>query len=319
MLKLAKRSDVVIENFSPRVMANWGLNYEVLKEAKPDIVMVSMSGMGQTGPWRDFVALGPTIQALCGITYLTSYSKELPVGMGYSYADVVAGLFAVVAVLGALLYKARSGRGQYVDISEYETMCSLLGVTLLDYAANCHLAVPQGNISEGLPASPYGCYRCRGHDKWCVIAAFTDNEWEAMCQAMGNPPWAEQDRFSTLSRRLEHQEELNDLVEQWTSNHTPEEVMDMLQGAGVAAGKVSNAADLANDPQLKSRDFFVQLHHPVLGKTVSDGTPIGLGRTPAEYKRAAPLLGQDNRYVYRDLLQLSEEQFDQYVAQGIIA
>jgi crotonobetainyl-CoA:carnitine CoA-transferase CaiB-like acyl-CoA transferase len=319
ILKLVKRSDVVIENFSPRVMANWGLNYEVLKEAKPDIMMVSMSGMGQTGPWRDFVTLGPTIQALSGVTYLTSYSQDLPVGIGYSYADVVAGLFAAVAVLAALEYKARTGRGQHIDISEYETMCSLLGVTLLDYAANCHLAMPQGNISEGLPAFPYGCYRCRGNDRWCVIAVFNEDEWQAMCQAMGNPPWAKQERFSTLSRRLEHQEELNELVEQWTSNYTPEEVMDMLQKVGVAAGKASNAADLANDPQLKSRDFFVHLHHPVLGKTISDGTPIRLSRTPSKYKRAAPLLGQDNQYVYRDLLELSKEQFHQYVEQGIIS
>lgn len=318
ILNLVRISDVVIENFSPRVMANWGLDYPALKEAKPDIIMVSLSGMGQTGPWRDFVALGPTLQALSGITCLTSYSQESPSGIGYSHADIVAGLFATVAVLAALEYRAKTGRGQHIDISEYEAMCSLLGATILDYTANYNPTVPRGNISDDIPACPYGCYRCLGYDRWCVIAVFSDEEWHAMCQAMNNPPWAEQEKFSSLSSRLEHQQELNELVGQWTSNYAPEEVMNMLQKAGVAAGKVNNAIDLANDPQLKSRGFFVQLHHPVLGNTNSDGTPVRLSRTPAGYKRAAPLLGQDNRYVYEDLLGLTKEQLRQYTEKGII-
>jgi len=319
VLSLVKISDVVIENFSPRVMANWGLSYETLKEVKPDLIMVSMSGMGQTGPWRDFVALGPTIQALSGITYLTSYSQGLPVGIGYSYADPLAGLIAALATLAALESRARTGQGQHIDISEYEVMCSLLGPTILDYSVNHNLAVPRGSTSEHMPASPHGCYKCLGDDKWCVIAVFTDEEWHALCQTMGDPAWAKQEKFSGLLRRLEHQEELDEFLGQWTSNYTPEEVMNMLQEAGVASGIVNNAADLANDPQLKSRGFFIQLHHPVLGNTNSDGTPIRLSRTPARYRWAAPLLGQDNRYVYQDLLGLIEEQFCQYIEKGIIS
>ena len=318
VLNLVKISDVVIENFSPRVMVNWGLSYEILKEVKPDLIMVSMSGMGQTGPWRDFVALGPTIQALSGITYLTSYSQGLPVGIGYSYADPLAGLVAALATLAALECRARTGQGQHIDISEYEAMCSLLGPTILDYSVNHNLAVPQGNTSEHMPTSPHGCYKCLGDDKWCVIAVFTEEEWHALCQTMGDPAWAKQEKFSSLLRRLEHQEELDEFLGQWTSNYTPEEVMNMLQEAGVASGVVNSAADLTNDPQLKSRGFFIQLHHPVLGNTNSDGTPIRLSRTPARYRRPAPLLGQDNRYVYQDLLGLSEEQFYQYIEKGII-
>ena len=307
VLNLAKISDVVIENFSPRVMDNWGLSYETLKEVKPGLIMVSMSGMGQTGPWRDFVALGPTIQALSSITCLTSYSQVPPVGIGYSYADPLAGLVAALAILAALECRARTGQGQHIDISEYEVMCSLLGPTILDYSVNHNLAVPRGNTCEHMPASPHGCYKCLGDDKWCVIAVFTEEEWHALCQTMGDPTWAKQEKFSSLLRRLEHQEELDEFLGQWTSNYTPEEVMNMLQEAGVASGIVNNAADLANDPQLKSRGFFIQLHHPVLGNTNSDGTPIRLSRTPARYRWAAPLLGQDNRYVYQDLLGLSEE------------
>jgi len=319
VLNLVKISDVVIENFTPRVMTNWGLSYEAMKEVKPDLIMVSMSGMGQTGPWRDFIALGPTIQALSSITYLTSYSQGPPVGIGYSYADPVAGLVAALATLAALEHRARTGQGQYMDISEYEVMCSLLGSTMLDYSANHNLAVPRGNTSEYMPASPHGCYKCLGDDRWCVIAVFSDEEWYALCRAMGNPSWAKQQKFSNLLGRLEHRGELEKLLEQWTLKYTPEEVVDMLQRAGVASGIVNNAADLANEPQLKSRGFFVQLHHPVLGNTDSDGTPIRLSRTPAQYRRASPLLGQDNRYIYQDLLGLSEEQLRQYIEKGVIS
>jgi len=161
-LRLTAISDVVTENFSPRVMLNWGLDYKRLKEVRADLIMVSMSGMGQTGPWKDFVAFGPTIQALSGITYLTSFSKDSPTGLGYSYADHIAGLYAVFAVLAALEYRDRTGRGQYIDLSEYEAMCTLMGPALLDVSVNSEDVLPQGNRSGYIPAAPYGCYRCSG-------------------------------------------------------------------------------------------------------------------------------------------------------------
>ncbi len=318
VLKLVRISDVVIENFTPRVMVNWGLDYEILKEVKPDLVMVSLSGMGQTGPWRDFVALGPTIQALSGITHLTSFGQGPPAGIGYAYADPVAGLVAALATLAALQYRTITGHGQYIDISEYEAMCSLLGPTILDYSVNHNLTIPQGNCADSTPAAPYGCYKCLGDDRWCVIAVFTEEEWHTLCQVMDNPSWAKQERFSSLLRRQQHVEELNALLGRWTANHTPEQVMDILQEAGVPSGIVNNAADLTNDPQLKNRGFFIQLPHQVLSNTSFDGTPIRLIGTPARFWRAAPLLGQDNRYVYQELLGLSEEQLQQYIEKGVI-
>jgi crotonobetainyl-CoA:carnitine CoA-transferase CaiB-like acyl-CoA transferase len=319
IINLVKSCDVVIENFSPRVMANWGLSYETLKEVKSDIIMVSLSGMGHSGPWENFVALGPTIQALSGLTYLTSYSQDAPVGMGYSYADPLAGLFAALATLVALEYRAKTGKGQYVDISEYEAMCSLLGPAILDYSVNHNLAVPRGNVSEYVQDSPYGCYQCKGDDRWCVITVRTDEEWCSLCKAMGDPAWAKQEKFSSLQMRLKNKEELEELLEKWTFNHTPEEIISVLQQFGVPCGPIENAADLANDPQLESRGFFIQLHHPVLGNIHSDGTPIVLSRTPAQYKRAAPLLGQDNHYVFQVLLGLSDEEFSRYISKGIIS
>ena len=334
-LRLVKVSDVVMENFTPRVMSNWGLSYKDFKKVKPDIIMLSMSGMGETGPWRDFAALGSTIQAFSSMTYLTCFphkiaspsarndSKEIgqdsPLGLGYSYADPVAGLFAVFAVLAALEYRDKTGQGQHIDISEYETMCSLLGPAILDYTVNGNIATPQGNNPGYIQAAPYSCFKCLGDDRWCVIAIFTEEEWQALRRALSNPAWGKEERFSTLSRRKEHADELNKLLEQWTVKHTAEEVMTLLQQAGVPAGAVEDANALANNPQLRARNFFVPTEHAALGKTISDNTPIKLSRTPAGFRRAAPLLGQDNHYVYREILGISEQELSRYIEEGVIS
>jgi crotonobetainyl-CoA:carnitine CoA-transferase CaiB-like acyl-CoA transferase len=317
-LKLASKSNVVVENFSPRVMFNWGLNYEKLTEARKDLIMVSMSGMGQTGPWKDFVAFGPTLQSLGGLTYLTSYDKDAPIGLGHAYADAVAGLYCAVAVLAALEQRDRSGLGQHIDLSEYEAVCTLIGPALLDAAANQREIRPQGNRSPDIPAAPYGCYRCAGEDRWCAIAVFDEVEWQALCRVSGHPEWGQDPRFSTLAMRKERPKELDPLIQEWTSRNTAERVMQLLQEAGVQAGVVQSAQDLANDPHLQARGFFVHLDHPVLGKTVSDRTPIQMGRDALMGWKRAPLLGEDNEYVYLELLGLSEVEFRSYVEKGII-
>jgi len=317
---LAKRlvsiSDAVVENFTPRVMANWGLDYDNLKKMKPTLVMLSMSTMGQSGPWRDYVGFGPTVQAFSGITHLTSFPGKPPVGLGYSYADHIAGLIACLAVLGAIEYRRRMGEGQYIDVSQVEAMSSLLGSAIMDYTINGREVEPVGNSST--QAAPHGVYRCRGDDRWCAIAVFNEAEWRGFCQALGEPPWTKDKRFATLSGRLKNSDELDRLVEGWTREHTAEEVMTLLQEQGVAAGVVQNASDLANDPQLKARDFFVELDHPELGKTISDATPIRLSDTPAGYVRAAPVQGQDNDYVYGNLLGMSEDEIAELRQQGVI-
>ena len=314
--KLVSISDAVVENFTPRVMTNWGLDYESLKKLKQDIIMLSMSTMGSTGPWRDYVGFGPTVQAFSGITYLTSFPDKPPLGLGYAYADHVAGLMAVLALLGALEYRRRTGEGQFIDVSQVEAMASLLGDAILDYTRNGKTVEPVGNSSTH--AAPHGVYRCRGDDRWCAITVFTDEEWQGFKRALGNPNWAEDSRFATLSGRLGNADELNGLVEEWTRQHSTEEVMTRLQEQEVAAGVVQDASDLANDPQLKQRGFFVELDHPELGKTISDATPIRLSGTPAKYHRAAPTPGQDNDYVYKQLLGMSESEVAALGERGII-
>ncbi len=317
-LKLAAISDVVIENFSPRVLANWGLSYEKLKEVKPDLIMVSMSAMGQTGPWRDFVAFGPTIQAISGLTYLTSFNKESPMGLGYSYADPIAGLYTTLAVLAALEKRDQTGQGEYIDVSEYEAMCTLMGPTLLDISCNDKEPLPQGNRSDHLPAAPYGCYRCLGRDSWCVIAVFNEEEWQALCRVLGQSGWTAEKKLSTQLKRKEHREELDELIEKWTSKHPAEKVVHLLQAEGVPSGVVQNAEDLARDPHLMARDFFIDLEHPVLGRTTSDTSPIRFREKMTLDWKAGPLLGEDNRYVYMELLGLTEMELSSYIEKRII-
>jgi crotonobetainyl-CoA:carnitine CoA-transferase CaiB-like acyl-CoA transferase len=319
VLRLTKVSDVVIENFSSRVMSNWGLDYNRLKEVKPGLIMVSMSAMGQTGPWKDFVAFGPALQAVSGLTCLSSFSEASPLGLGYSYADPVAGLHAAFAILAALEFRDRTGKGQHIDLSQYEAMCTLVGPALLNASANHKDSSPRGNHSESVPAAPYGCYQCSGADRWCVIGVFNEMEWETLCNILGRPDWTKEERFSDLPRRKENKEDLDMFLEQWTLQRSPEEVVNLLQQGGIAAGAVQNAEDLANDPHLIARDFFIPLEHPVLGRIVADASPIKFKKNSRDKWKAAPLLGEDNRYVYTELLGFTEGELSSFIEKGIIA
>ncbi len=316
--RLVAQSDVVVENFSPRVMKNWGLGYERLCHLKPDIILLSMSAMGHTGPWRDYSGFAPTVQAASGLTYLTGFPGRAPSGPGFSYADHLAGLFGVLAVLEALEGRRLTGRGQHIDLSELEATVSLLDTAVLDYTVNGREALPSGNRSLHPPAAPHGVYPCRGEDRWCAVAVFTEEEWQALCRVMGGLDWAGRGEFATMEGRLRNDDELDYLISRWTKKHTAEKVMALLQEAGIAAGVVQDASDLARDPQLKAREFFVTLDHLEMGPTIADGTPMKLTRTPAIFRRAAPLPGQDNDYVFGRLLGVDKEEREQLRREGVI-
>ena len=314
--KLISNSDVVVENFSPRVMANWGLDYPRIRDMKPDVIMVSLSVMGQTGPYRNYVGFGPTVHALAGMTYLTAFPDKPAVGPGHSYADHVAALAGVMAVLSALEQRSRTGQGQYIDISLTEVMCSLLGPALLEWLINGHEPKPMGNRSS--EAAPHGCYRCHGDDAWCAIAVRSDGEWRSLSRVMGNPAWAGEPGFSTATERLKHSDELDRLLERWTQTLAPEEVEKALQRAGVAAGKIHDASDLALNPQLNTRGFFIEMDYPELGMVKSDASPVRMSSTPAQYRHPAPAPGQDSDYVFRTILGLTDEELSSLRQQKII-
>jgi crotonobetainyl-CoA:carnitine CoA-transferase CaiB-like acyl-CoA transferase len=303
--RLVSVCDAVVENFAPRVMPNWGLDFESLRAVKPDILMLSLSVAGQTGPWRDYTGYGPTVQALSGLTGLTVFPGGPPLGPGFSYADHIAGLYASLALLGALEYRRRTGEGQHIDVSQLEAMTSLLGGSFAG-----------GDDSGG--AAPYGVYPCRGEDRWCALAVFTDAEWQGFRRALGDPPWGREERFATVAGRQANREALDGLVAAWTKQHNAAEAMSWLQENGVAAGVVQNAADLAGDPHLKGRGFFFDIIHPEHGKVASDAAPVRLSEAPAAYLRAAPSPGEDNACVYRQLLGMSEEEVAALQHGGII-
>jgi len=195
-------------------------------------------------------------------------------------------------------------------------MASLLGGAILEYMVSGREVEPVGNNST--EAAPHGVYRCKGDDRWCAVAVFTDEEWRGFKRALGNPPWTEDKRLATFTGRLKNKARLDRLVEDWTKERTAEEVMALLQKQGVAAGVVQDASNLAKDPQLRARGFFIELDHPELGKTISDAMPIRLSLTPAKYSRAAPVRGQDNDYVYKQLLGMGEGELAKLRQQGIV-
>lgn len=316
-MELVSMSDVVVENYSPRVMANWGLTYEDLKAAKPDLVMASISAMGQTGPWKNYVGYAPTFHALSGLTNATCRSLDMPTDIGYAFGDIIAGLYAALAVLASLEYRDRTGLGQYIDLSAYEASCALLGPAFADASMRS-----RGNTRIHLyddcgGAAPCGCYPCKGGNRWCVIAVPDEAAWRALCAISGCREWSSP-RFSTLETRRRNRSELDMLISRWTVRYSARTIVCRLQKAGVAAGIVQNAKDLSKDSQLAARRFFTLLHHPQFGESISDRSALWPWQEEPEHWKAAPSFGQDNYYAFVELLGYSEQDFHSFIEKGII-
>lgn len=317
--RLIKISDVVVDNFSARVLRQWGLDWESTKSLHSDLIMVSMAGMGHSGPMRDYVSFGPTLHAMAGVTALSTFPGHGPLGFGYSYADHVGGLTGAMAVLQALNYRYRTGKGQFIDVAQLEGMSALLSTAPLECTINGKPPKPMGNRNQNPAAAPHGIYRCKGDDRWVAIAVFSDGEWASFCRAIGAPEWTKKPELATSAGRNNHEDELDRLVEEWTGQHAAEEVMHLLQNAGVRAGVVQNAEDIVeNDPQLLARSMWVHAEHPELGKCYFDGTPLKFSETPQRLRRAVPELGQDNDYIFGELLGMSQKEIGQLADEGVL-
>ena len=320
--KLVKISDIVTENFAPRVMKNLGLDYAVLKELNPGIIMVSSSGFGHTGPWKNYRCYAANLGALAGYSELTGYAGGAPIKFHGVAADVDAALHAGLAILTALEYRRRTGKGQWIDLSQYETAIQYLGESIIDYAVNGRIQARMGNRSAYM--APQGCYRCRGDDKWVVIAVSSEAEWISLCQAMGNPSLASDEKFHDVASRRQNQDELDKLIEAWTITRDHYEVMYLLQKAGVPAGAVLNAKELLLDPHLNERGYFHRVTHPKLeglehlGTRIYPGLPWKTSEVSVGPLKPAPTLGQDNEYVLAGLLGMSDEEINELRQQGII-
>ncbi len=262
--RLAAMSDIVMDNFSARVMRTWGMDYESLAAVKPDIICISMSGLGHTGPRSSYVSYGPTLQALTGYTQLMAEPDGTPAGYGYSYADMCGGYTGALAALVALWHRRRTGRGQFVDLSQFEAVASVIGPALLDISVNGRVQSAPGYKSQEGPAAPHGVYKCRAldgdDDRWVAISVRTGPEWRRFVTAIGSPDWASDPKFRTLYLRMQNSAELDANVSRWTAQHSAEDAMAILQRAGIAAGVVENGIDMcARDPQLKERGFWPEV------------------------------------------------------------
>ena len=321
-IDIAKRllavSDVVAENFSGRVMPSWGLDYDSIRPINPGIIMLSMSGLGRTGPWRDRVSYGQTLQAWSGFTELTGFPDTDPSGPASAYSDAVGGMAGAQAVLLALIHRSRTGRGQWLDVSQFESLSSLLETLVLDMSVNGSDAVSTrtGNRLPHGGGAPHGAYRCQGDDRWVAISVFTDEEWGAFVAALGSPQWAADPRFASVDLRERNADVLDAGVETWTSERTAEEAMTLLQAAGIAAGVVQSGADLSRDPQLKERGFFRRVPDHLGEVRIIESAPYKLSRTPGAVTRGAPAFAADMTYVLRELLGMSDDEVEDCAIAG---
>ena len=326
-LDLLKRliavSDVLVENYSSRVLENWGLGYDEQRAVKDDIIYVSLSGFGHSGPRRDYGTWGPTAQALSGLTAMSGFAGGEPAGWGFSYLDHMAGFTATAAITAALHHRHRTGAGQWIDLSQVETGLALTGTATLDYTANgrryAETGNPPGNRAVWPKAAPHNTYPTAGDDNWIMITCLSHDHWYALCAVAEHPEWPADERYATLPARLRNQDALDAEISAWTRGLDGRRLMNRLQSAGVPAGVVQNGVDLvANDPQLAAREWTVARRHPVLGEHLTDGLPVRFSRTPAARERPGPQLGEANDYVFGELLGLSPEEITELMIDGAL-
>ncbi len=321
-LEVAKRlvsiSDIVADNMTWGAMARLGLGYDDLIKIKPDLIVLSMPVMGPGGPYTHFTANGEQIAAAAAMHHLTGYPDSIGMAPGPVWPDWSANPYhAATAVMAVLHYRKRTGKGQNIVMSQYESVVNVTALATMDYSVNGRIQARMANRSPY--GAPHGIYRCAGDDRWCAIAVFSDEEWQGLCRAMGHPEWSRESRFATALGRSEHVDDLDRLIEEWTSGRTADVVMTELQSQGVAAGIVQNGRDLLeNDPQMKERGHYVYLDHAEIGTQALDNYPFRLSATPGRLSGPAPLMGEHNDHVLTNILGMSEDEVNELIIEGVL-
>lgn len=312
--ELVKVSDIVIENYAPRVMPNLGLDYDTLKEIKSDIIMAALSGLGGTGPDKDYVAYASTVEAVGGLNAVFGYPGGEP-ALGAIYAaDPIGSMYAVLCILSALYLRNKTGKGQYIDISECEALISTIPEVILEYSFSGRKRPRMGNRDENM--APHNCYPCKGEDKWIAIAIDNNDSWKKFCDIMGNPEWCHDEKFSSQQGRWQNQAELDKYIADWTKDYSPYYLMRKLQDSEVAAGPSFNIEELVNDPHIRQRKAIIEQEHPAAGRTYIYRTPWTSART--DLNPPAPCLGEANEYVFKKLLGITDNNFTDLVNRKVI-
>lgn len=312
--ELVATSDVLIENYAVGVVDRLGLGYTQLSAINPGLVMASLSGYGLTGPYRDRVAFGTPLTMISGLGVLTGYIGGGPAEVGISYGDPNGGLHADVAILAALWKREETGRGQYIDLSQWESLLAILPEGVLPYTMTG--VQPERRANRDQWMAPHGIYRCAGDDRWVSIAVRNDAEWGRFAAILGAP--AAEPRFATQAGRKQHEDELDALMTAWTARYDAWEVTEVLQATGIAAAPAMDMREVAEDPHLNERGFYVTLDHPEVGRQKHAGIPWKLSETPLAVRRPAPCMGEDNEYVVIDLLGRPSAEYERLVAEKVL-
>jgi crotonobetainyl-CoA:carnitine CoA-transferase CaiB-like acyl-CoA transferase len=316
VLDLVRWADVVCESFSPKAMRAWRLDYQSLREVKPDLIMLSSCLMGQSGPMSAFVGFGNMAAAVAGFYHLCGWPDRAPSGPFGAYTDYIAPRFGAIAVLAALDYRRRTGKGQYIDQSQAESALHFLGPALLDCAANERIEQGVGNTDSNY--APHGVYPALGEDRWIAIACKTDEHWRSLCTAMDRAGLARHQDYETPAARCRNHDQLDRIISEWTRGLTPHAAELRLQQLGIPASALQDSHDVCHDAQLSSRGYLTEIDHPVRGHTVVEGSRFRLSRTPAKIGRPAPTVGGDNQYVLESILGYDQDHITELVTVGVL-
>ena len=316
VLDLVRWADVVCESFSPKAMRAWRLDYDSLREVKPDLIMLSSCLMGQSGPMSSFIGFGNMAAAVAGFYHLCGWPDRPPSGPFGAYTDYIAPRFGAISILAALDYRRRTGQGQYIDQSQAESALHFLTPALLECAANGRIEQSAANADRNY--APHGVYTASGNDRWIAIACNTDEHWRSLCIAMNRGDLASHESFATLAARYKNRDQLDQIISEWTRGLAAHAAELQLQELGIPASAVQDSNDVCHDPQLAARGYLTEIVHPLHGKTVVEGPRFRLSRTPASIARPAPTVGGDNQYVLESILGYDQDRITALAAAGAL-
>ena len=316
-MKMLPWADVVTESFTPKTLRNWNLDYETMCAVKPDLIMLSTCMQGQSGPHRDYPGFGNLMAALSGFYHVSGYSEAEPCPPYGAYTDFIAPRFSACALIAALDYRRRTGKGQYIDMAQYEAALHNLAPMLIDYFATGRVLGPAGNRSDRY--APHGAYRCAdddGHERWIAIAVADDTEWQALIALLGNP--ATDARFATMLGRFRNRAALDEYLGSLLRGRDADELTTALQAAGVSAYPVQNCMDIHRDENLEAFGFWQWLDHKEMGPSPYEGLEHHMSRTPGGLQRPAPALGQHSDEVLGEILGMTATEIEELKREKVI-
>lgn len=307
-LRLVSISDVVIENNVPQTYDKLGVTYRILKEVRPDIILARAPAFGLSGPYANYRAFGTHMESVAGHTWIRGYRDAPPHTKGSTFlSDAIGGVTTAFAIVAALCHRRDTGEGQLIEVPTAEATVSYIGEAIMDYAMNRRVQAPLGN---GHPSrAPQGCYPCKGRDNWLVISIGTDEEWEGLRRAMGDPEWTRDSALATVLGRYRRQEEIDGHLTEWTRDRDHIQIMHLLQANGVPAAPVNDQGELFADPQMRSRGYFEELTQPATGTHLYPGMMWKMAETPNRIRFPSPMLGEHNEWAYKELLGTTEEEY----------